>query len=79
MNNRISSEERWPDFREPKPGELFIDSQAIEGAYQTGYVTGYADSESRYSVNGLRRTLYYYCLISGLVGFIVGAIVARLP
>lgn len=46
---------------------------------QAAYLTGYADSESRFTVHGLRRALYYYCLISGLVGFILGAIVARLP
>ncbi len=64
---------------DPKPGELFIDSQALEDAYQSGYVTGYADARERLSMPGIYRQLYYFSLISGLVGFAIGALVARMP
>ncbi len=78
MSNRISSE-KWPDFREPKPGELFIDLQAVENDYQAAYLSGYAASEARYSGDRIRAALCYVSLISGLVGFIVGALIAGMP
>ena len=43
---------------------------------QAAYLSGYADSEARYSPNGIRAAICYISLISGLVGFIVGALIA---
>ena len=37
------------------------------------------DSEARYSPNGIRAALCYVSLISGLVGFIVGTLIAGMP
>ena len=46
---------------------------------QAAYLSGYADSEARYSPNGIRAAICYISLISGLVGFAIGALVARMP
>lgn len=47
--------------------------------FQSGYVTGYADARERLSMPGIYRQLYYFSLISGLAGFAIGALVARMP
>ncbi len=46
---------------------------------QAAYLSGYADSEARYSPSGIRAALCYVSLISGLVGFIVGTLIAGMP
>ena len=50
----------------------------VDDIEQAAYLSGYAASEARYSVDGIRRQLYYTALIAGLVGFVIGAIVARM-
>ena len=50
----------------------------IDDIEQSAYLSGYAASESRYSVDGIRRLTYYTALIAGLAGFVLGAIVSRL-
>jgi hypothetical protein len=46
---------------------------------QAAYLSGYADSEARYCTSGIRAALCYISLISGLVGFIVGTLIAGMP
>ena len=50
----------------------------IDDIEQAAYLSGYAASEARYSVDGIRRQLYYTALIAGLAGFVIGAIVRGL-
>ena len=46
---------------------------------QAAYLSGYADSDARYSPNGIRAALCYVSLVSGIVGFIVGTLIAGIP
>jgi len=50
----------------------------IDDIEQSAYLSGYAASERRYSVDGIRRLTYYTALIAGLVGYVLGALVSRL-
>lgn len=70
MVNRISR--YFPETEPRKPVNREDDLQAA-------YLSGYADSEARYSASGIRAALCYISLISGLVGFIVGTLIAGMP
>lgn len=67
MVNRISR--YYPETEPRKPVVRDDDLQAA-------YLAGYADSEARYSASGIRAALCYVSLVSGLVGFVVGTLIA---
>jgi hypothetical protein len=72
--NRIARfyPETIPDTRAP----VTRDDDDDDDGLQAAYLSGYADSEARYCTSGIRAALCYISLISGLVGFIVGALIA---
>ncbi|MFN7318552.1 MAG: hypothetical protein ACK5S6_03475 [bacterium] len=75
--NRIARfyPETIPDTRAP----VTRDDDDDDDGLQAAYLSGYADSEARYCTSGIRAALCYISLISGLVGFIVGTLIAGMP
>lgn len=57
--------------------ETLLPVRPTEDDLQAAYLSGYSDSEARYSANGIRAALCYVALVSGLSGFIIGALVVR--